>query len=380
MNILINNLRLISYSSLIVSSITLILLLYIIIINPSIFQGPEGPQGIQGPGGEIGPEGEIGPKGMQGENGMQGQEGMPSSYYAQKVYEESKSGVVFIKVYQSGQQIAVGSGFIYDERGYIVTNNHVIEEGSDFVIVYFDGTMSEGEVIGKDSQGDLAVIKTQLPTSVKKLELESDITIGEQVFPIGSPAGLVGSITAGVISQANRTMRNMNILPMIQTDAPINPGNSGGPLINSYGKVVGINTMGYRGGEFEALGFAIPSSIAKIIIPNLIENGFHEHPFIGISASFLDPIQIKGRGLPDDITSGVIIQTVRPNTAAEEHGLMKGDIIISMGGYSLRAQHDISYILHHFFAPNDIIKLEVFRNGEVINMELTLGVRPLNQE
>ncbi len=380
MNILINNLRLISYSSLIVSSITLILLLYIIIINPSIFQGPEGPQGIQGPGGEIGPEGEIGPKGMQGENGMQGQEGMPSSYYAQKVYEESKSGVVFIKVYQSGQQIAVGSGFIYDERGYIVTNNHVIEEGSDFVIVYFDGTMSEGEVIGKDSQGDLAVIKTQLPTSVKKLELESDIIIGEQVFPIGSPAGLVGSITAGVISQANRTMRNMNILPMIQTDAPINPGNSGGPLINSYGKVVGINTMGYRGGEFEALGFAIPSSIAKIIIPNLIENGFHEHPFIGISASFLDPIQIKGRGLPDDITSGVIIQTVRPNTAAEEHGLMKGDIIISMGGYSLRAQHDISYILHHFFAPNDIIKLEVFRNGEVINMELTLGVRPLNQE
>ena len=378
MNILINNLRLISYSSLIVSSITLILLLYIIIINPSIFQGPEGPQGIQGPGGEMGPEGEIGPKGMQGENGMQGQEGMPSSYYAQKVYEESKSGVVFIKVYQSGQQIAVGSGFIYDERGYIVTNNHVIEEGSDFVIVYFDGTMSEGEVIGKDSQGDLAVIKTQLPTSVKKLELESDITIGEQVFPIGSPAGLVGSITAGVISQANRT--GLLILPMIQTDAPINPGNSGGPLINANGKVVGINSMGYRGGEFEALGFAIPSSIAKIIIPNLIENGFHEHPFIGISASFLDPIQIKGRGLPDDITSGVIIQTVRPNTAAEEHGLMKGDIIISMGGYSLRAQHDISYILHHFFAPNDIIKLEVFRNGEVINMELTLGVRPLNQE
>ena len=380
MNILINNLKLISYSSLVVSSITLILLLYIIIINPSIFQGPEGPQGIQGPGGEIGPEGEIGPKGMQGENGMQGQEGMPSSYYAQKVYEESKSGVVFIKVYQSGQQIAVGSGFIYDEKGYIVTNNHVIEGGSDFVIVYFDGTMSEGEVIGKDSQGDLAVIKTQLPNSVKKLELESDITIGEQVFPIGSPAGLVGSITAGVISQANRTMRNMNILPMIQTDAPINPGNSGGPLINSYGKVVGINTMGYRGGEFEALGFAIPSSIAKIIIPNLIENGLHEHPFIGISASFLDPIQIKGRGLPDDITSGVIIQTVRPNTAAEEHGLMEEDIIISMGGYSLRAQHDISYILHHFFAPNDIIKLEVFRNGEVINMELTLGVRPLNQE
>ncbi len=375
-----NNLKIISYSSLIISSITLILLVYALVVNPSIFQGPEGPQGIQGIQGiqgEIGPEGEIGMQGPEGEIGMQGpegQKGMPSSYYAQKVYEDSKSGVVFIKVYQEDKQVAVGSGFIYDLKGHIVTNNHVIESGSDFVIVYFDGSMSEGEVIGKDSQGDLAVIRTELPNSVNKLELESRINIGEQVFPIGSPAGFVGSITAGVISQANRT--GLSILPMIQTDAPINPGNSGGPLINSEGKVVGINSMGYRGGEFEALGFAIPSSIAKIVIPNLIKNGFHEHPFIGISATFLDPIQIKDRGLPEGITSGVIIQDVRPGTSAENYGLMNGDIILSMGGYSLRAQHDISYILHHFFSPNEQIEIEIFRNGEIINIDLTLGVRP----
>ena len=374
-----NNLKLVSYSSLAISSLTLILLIYVLVINPSIFQGPEGPQGIQGPRGAQGIDGQLG---MQGQQGPKGLEGMPSSYYAQKVYEESKSGVVFIKVYQQvcemgvceDQQVAVGSGFIYDLKGHIITNNHVIENGDDFVIVYFDGSMSEGEVIGKDSQGDLAIIKTKLPPSVDKLELESDITIGEQVFPIGSPAGFVGSITAGVISQANRT--GLSILPMIQTDAPINPGNSGGPLINSDGKVVGINSMGYRGGEFEALGFAIPSSIAKIIIPNLIQNGFHEHPFIGISATFLDPIQIKERDVPQDITSGVIIQTVRPGTAAENYGLMKDDIIISMGGYSLRAQHDISYILHHYFSPNEQIEIEIVRNGEIININLTLGVRP----
>ena len=366
-----NNLKLVSYSSLIISSLTLILLVYALLVNPSIFQGPEGPQGIQGPRGVQGIDGQIG---MQGAQGPEGQEGMPPSYYAQKVYENSKSGVVFIKVYLEDQQVAVGSGFIYDLKGHIITNNHVIENGSDFVIVYFDGTMSEGEVIGRDSQGDLAVIKTKLPPSVNKLELESDITIGEQVFPIGSPAGFVGSITAGVISQANRT--GLSILPMIQTDAPINPGNSGGPLINSDGKVVGINSMGYRGGEFEALGFAIPSSIAKIVIPNLIQNGFHEHPFIGISATFLDPIQIKERNLPEDITSGVIIQTVRPGTAAENYGLMNEDIIISMGGYSLRAQHDISYILHHYFSPNEQIEIEIFRNGEIISIDLTLGVRP----
>ena len=323
-------------------------------------------------------QGQNGQIGIQGEQGPEGQEGMPSSYYAQKVYEDSKSGVVFIRVYQPDQErhVAVGSGFIYDLEGHIVTNNHVIENGSDFVIVYFDGSMSKGEVIGKDNQGDLAVIKTELPPSVKKLELESKITIGEQVFPIGSPAGLVGSITAGVISQANRTVRSMNILPMIQTDAPLNPGNSGGPLVNSDGRVVGINTMGYRGYEFEALGFAIPSSIAKIIIPNLIQNGFHEHPFIGISAEFLDPIQIEGRGLPEDIKSGVIINTIVPESAAEIYGLMEEDMIISMGGYSLRAEHDIAYILHHHFSPNEQIEIEIVRNGEIINIDLTLGVRP----
>ena len=370
-----NNLKLVSYSSLVISSLTLILLVYALVVNPSIFQGPEGPQGLQGIQGMQGQNGQIG---IQGEQGPEGQEGMPSSYYAQKVYEDSKSGVVFIRVYQPDQErhVAVGSGFIYDLEGHIITNNHVIENGSDFVIVYFDGSMSKGEVIGKDNQGDLAVIKTELPPSVKKLELESKITIGEQVFPIGSPAGLVGSITAGVISQANRTVRSMNILPMIQTDAPLNPGNSGGPLVNSDGRVVGINTMGYRGDEFEALGFAIPSSIAKIIIPNLIQNGFHEHPFIGISAEFLDPIQIEGRGLPEDIKSGVIINTIVPESAAEIYGLMEEDMIISMGGYSLRAEHDIAYILHHHFSPNEQIEIEIVRNGEIININLTLGVRP----
>ena len=163
-----NNLKLLSYSSLIISSLTLILLVYALLVNPSIFQGPEGPQGIQGPRGVQGIDGQIG---MQGAQGPEGQEGMPPSYYAQKVYENSKSGVVFIKVYLEDQQVAVGSGFIYDLRGHIITNNHVIENGSDFVIVYFDGSMSKGEVIGRDSQGDLAVIKTELPSSVKKLDL-----------------------------------------------------------------------------------------------------------------------------------------------------------------------------------------------------------------
>ena len=376
MNIVKDNTKIISYSSLIISSITLILLLYTVIINPAIFQGPEGQPGMPGPDGQLGMPG---PEGQPGMPGPEGQKGFSPSYYAQKVYEESKAGVVSIKVYDSNeleQQTGIGSGFIYNELGHIITNNHVIQGGYGFVVVYFDGSMSEAEVIGKDSLGDLAVLKTDLPDSVKKLELESKISIGEQVFAIGSPVGLVGSITAGVISQTNRT--GLSILPMIQTDASINPGNSGGPLINSEGKVVGINSMGYRGGEFEALGFAIPSSIAKRIIPNLIEEGEHKHPFIGISASFLDPIQIRGKSVPKEITSGLEIQNIRPNSAAERYGLEKDDIIISMGGYSLRAQHDISYVLHHFFTPDENISIELVRNGEIMNIELVLGTRPIN--
>ena len=376
MNIVKDNTKIISYSSLIISSITLILLLYTVIINPAIFQGPDGQQGMPGPEGQ---PGMPGPDGQPGMPGPEGQKGFSPSYYAQKVYEESKAGVVSIKVYDSNeleQQTGIGSGFIYNELGHIITNNHVIQGGYGFVVVYFDGSMSEAEVIGKDSLGDLAVLKTDLPDSVKKLELESKISIGEQVFAIGSPVGLVGSITAGVISQTNRT--GLSILPMIQTDAPINPGNSGGPLINSEGKVVGINSMGYRGGEFEALGFAIPSSIAKRIIPNLIEEGEHKHPFIGISASFLDPIQIRDKSVPEEITSGLVIQNIYPNSAAERYGLEKDDIIISMGGYSLRAQHDISYVLHHFFTPDENISIELVRNGEIMNIELVLGTRPIN--
>ena len=359
----------ISYLSLIISFITLILLSYTIFLNPTIFQGPEGPIGEQGMEGK---PGQIGEQGVEGKPG-------PASYYAQEVYEKTKSGVVLIKVYdQSNEQIALGSGFIYDKNGHIVTNAHVVQDGSDFVIVFFDGTMSRAESIGIDKVGDLAVLHADLPNSVKELELESKISVGEHVFALGSPAGFAGSITAGVISQTNRT--GLTILPMIQTDAPLNQGNSGGPLINSNGKVVGINAMGFRDEDmrtqrFEALGFAIPASIAEIIIPNLIKNGFHDHPFIGIRTIFLDLIQIEKLELSDQVIGGRMIEFIVENSAADRSELQTGDVILTIGGYPLKAQHDIAYILQHFFSTGDSIPIEVFRNGERITVELTLGKR-----
>ena len=167
---------------------------------------------------------------------------------------------------------------------------------------------------------------------------------------------------------------------MIQTDAPLNPGNSGGPLINSDGKVVGINAMGFRDEDmrtqrFEALGFAIPASIAKIIIPDLIEKGFHDHPYIGIYTTFLDLFQIEKLGLSDQAIGGRIIQEIVQDSPADKSELQAGDVIQTIGGYPLIAKHDIAYILQHFFAPGDNIPIEVFRNGDIITVELTLGKR-----
>ena len=154
----------------------------------------------------------------------------------------------------------------------------------------------------------------------------------------------------------------------------LNPGNSGGPLINSNGKVVGINAMGFREGrQYEALGFAIPASVAEIIIPNLIEKGFHDHPYIGIYTIFLDLVQIEKRGLSDQAIGGRIIQEIVQNSPADESELQTGDVILTIGGHPLRAQHDIAYILQHFFSPGDNIPIEVLRNGEKISIELTLG-------
>ena len=375
----------ISYLSLIISFITLILLLYVIFLNPAIFQESSETVGIEGKPGVAGIEGKPGPAGVQGVEGkpgpagVQGVEGKPgpASYYAQEVYEKTKSGVVFIKVYANSNDdntCSVGSGFIYDKNGHIVTNEHVVQCGSDFVIVFFDGSMSRAEITGIDTLGDLAVLRANLPNSVKELELESKISVGEHVFALGSPAGFVGSITAGVISQTNRT--GLTILPMIQTDAPLNPGNSGGPLINSNGKVIGINAMGFRDGrQYEALGFAIPASIAKIIIPDLIEKGFHDHPYIGIYTTFLDLFQIEKRGLSDQVIGGRIIQEIVQDSPADKSELQAGDVILTIGGHPLIAQHDIAYILQHFFAPGDNIPIEVLRNGDIITVELTLGKR-----
>jgi len=224
------------------------------------------------------------------------------------------------------------------------------------------------------------VLKVDLPSFARplKLALNSTITIGEPVFAVGSPAGLVGSITAGVASQANRT--GLSILPLIQTDAPINPGNSGGPLLNKDAEVIGINTIKLSGDAFgpgfEGLGFAIPATIAGRIIPSLISKGSYEHPFIGIQGLFLDPLQAELHNLPRQIQSGYLVEGVLGGTGASASDLRKGDVIVALAGYSVRQPHDIPYIMETFLSPGQVVELEVLRGEQRLKVMVTLGVRP----
>ena len=306
------------------------------------------------------------------------------SHSASRVYELSSKGVVSISVYnQDNVIVGTGSGFIFDTEGHIVTNNHVIDTGTSYIITFLDGAMKRGELIGNDPLGDLAVLLvSELPPSAIELKLTNsmEIKIGEPVYALGSPAGFVGSITSGVVSQANRT--GISILPMIQTDAPINPGNSGGPLLNEKGQVLGINTIKFiednTGQTFEGLGFAIPSSIANRIITGIISNGEYKHPFIGISGVFLDPLQIEINELPPSVESGYLIKEIIEGTAASNNDFQVGDIIVKLDGFSVKQLHDIPYIMEHFLSPEQEVELEILRDEKEIKIMINLGERPIN--
>jgi S1-C subfamily serine protease len=365
-----------SSASIAVSIAAIILSISSIIL---LLSNPLTPQaGLQGP---AGPQGPIGPRGPPGEPGLAGTPGAVITGLATEVYRSSFGGVVSITVYNQFNTVAgTGSGFVFDKNGHVVTNNHVVEGGSSYVVNFLDGSAKRGTLVGRDSLGDIAVLKVELPDFAKplKLALTGNLTVGEPVFAMGSPAGLVGSISAGVISQANRT--GLSILPLIQTDAPINPGNSGGPLLNKDAEVVGINTIKLSGdglgAGFEGLGFAIPASIAGRVIPSLISKGGYEHPFIGIQGLFLDPLQAELNNLPPQIQSGYLVRGVITGTGASASDLREGDVIVSLAGYSVRQTHDIPYIMESFLSPGEKVELEVLRNGQRLKIMVTLGTRP----
>ena len=317
-----------------------------------------------------------------------------------ELFEKSESGVVRIdvdKINSSLETGSLGSGFVFDDLGHIITNAHVVESASSVTITFLDGSQYNAQIIGSDKFTDIAVIKVEeKPRYLHPLQMgdSSTLKVGEQVAAIGNPFGLSGSMTSGIVSQIGRLLPSQDtgfsIPNVIQTDAAINPGNSGGPLLNMAGKVMGINTAIQSGtGQSAGIGFAVPSNTILKVVPVLIEKGKYSHPWIGISGKDIDPELAKVRDL--DQSKGFLIITVVPGSPAEIAGLKgvseikiigdkeypaDGDIIISVDGKEVRKISDILIHLQEEKSVGDEMILGILRDGEVMHIILVLIERP----
>ncbi|MGQ9781113.1 MAG: S1C family serine protease [Nitrososphaeria archaeon] len=293
---------------------------------------------------------------------------------AVEIFKEAYPSVLQITVYdRSLRRVGLGSGFVYDHQGHIVTNHHVIEDGAYFVVSTYQDELIRATLRGSDVFSDLAVLEANLSSAISPFKLATSVTVGEPVFAIGSPFGLKGSITAGILSQVNRT--GITFVPMLQTDAAINPGNSGGPLLNSRGEVIGVTTAGIAKNVSEGVGFAIPSTVLQRVIPKLIESGQYKHPFIGITGEYLDPIIAAAFGLPENLTYGFIVTGIVAGSAASKSELKLKDVIIGIDEYSIRKDPDINYLMTFVYSPGDKVTFTVIRGDRKIQIQLTLGER-----
>ena len=318
-----------------------------------------------------------------------------------ELFEKSEKGVVRIDVDKTdsmGERNSVGSGFIFDYFGNIITNTHVIDNASNITVTFLDGSQYNASIVGMDKFTDIAVIKVleEKPDYLHPLQIgdSSTLKVGESVAAIGNPFGLSGSMTSGIVSQIGRLLPShdtgFSIPNVIQTDAAINPGNSGGPLLNMNGEVMGINTAIQSGtGQSAGIGFAVPSNTISKVVPVLITEGKYSHPWIGISGQDINPDLAKIRNL--DHSKGFLIVTVIPDSPAEMAGLKgvseiekignkeypkDGDIIVSVDGKEVRKISDILIHLQEEKSVGDEMILGIIRYGEQMDIILTLVVRP----
>jgi len=315
-----------------------------------------------------------------------------------EIFEKSESGVVRVNVQRddSTGSNGVGSGFVFDKKGHIITNAHVINDAKKVIVTFLDGRSYNADVIGFDEFTDIGVIKVNADlTLLHPLTLgdSSNLKVGEQIAAIGNPFGLSGSMTSGIVSQLGRLLpsgHGYSIPDVIQTDAAINPGNSGGPLLNMRGEIVGINTaIQSTTGEFTGVGFAVPSKTIAKIVPSLITNGEYNHPWIGISGRDIDPDLAKVLNLNDAV--GFLVITVVPDSPAEKAGIhgsdetvtidginypKGGDIILAVDGIEVRKIDDILIYLQRAKSVGDEMNLEVLRDGRTTNITITLQERP----
>ena len=330
-----------------------------------------------------------------------------------KIFNKTENSVVQITsssptsnslVIRNGEQIpqddvALASGFVYDQDGHIITNNHVITDPNSVEVTFVDGDSYSAKVIGKDPYSDIAVLQItddgfQKHIPPLKAANSSALQVGEQVIAIGNPFGLSGTLTSGVVSQMGRVLPNditgYSISNIIQTDAAINPGNSGGPLLNNKGELVGMNTAIFSNtGVYSGVGFAIPSNMVQKVASSLLKNGSYEHPYMGISGITLSP-EISNVTHMND-TKGILVVDITADSPADKAGLRGGDVLTSVDGHdirlggdvivavdnqSVRAMEDLLSYLEEQKVVGDNIDLSVVRDGKTQHIDMILAARP----
>jgi S1-C subfamily serine protease len=297
---------------------------------------------------------------------------------------------------------AAGSGFVYDDKGHIVTNAHVVESAEKITVNFADGTSIAAKTIGADPDADLAVIeidasKVDLPRSLVLADSDT-LEVGQRAIAIGNPFNNPGTMTQGIVSALGRSLfgrqigtSQFRIPQVIQTDAAINPGNSGGPLLNANGEVIGINTAIWsQVRQSSGVGYAVPSNIIRNVADEIIATGKAEHSYLGISGSSLTVEINEEMGL-DTKFKGVLIQQVSPRTPASEAGLkagtktitideidvtVGGDIIVGIDNIEITKFDDLLGYLFVKTKPGQTVTLKVLRGGETIEVPVTLTSRP----
>ena len=276
---------------------------------------------------------------------------------------------------------AAGSGFIISSDGYILTNNHVVEDADEIIVALSDRREREAELIGSDPASDLALLKIDaegLPTV--KLGNSENLKVGEWVVAIGSPFGFELSVTAGIVSAKGRSLpdENGNYVPFIQTDVAINPGNSGGPLFDLDGEVVGINSQIFtRSGGFMGLSFAIPIDVAMEVVDQLKEKGSVSRGWLGVLIQRVDRDLAESFGL--DRATGALITQVLIDSPAEQSGLKEGDIILKFNGRDIDLSSDLPHVVGRTPAESTV-DVDIIRGGEPQTVEVTVGLLPNREE
>jgi len=325
----------------------------------------------------------------------------PNTTSLPQIFDKAHGSVVAVHTADSEpgpRGNAEGSGFIYDTKGHIVTNEHVVQDASEVEVSFSDGQQMTATVIGEDPYSDLAVLKispSERNKPLRPLQLADygSVRTGQRAVAIGNPFGLSGTMTAGIVSQKDRLLRTQggfSIPNVIQTDAAINPGNSGGPLMNARGEVIGVNTaISTQTQTFAGVGFAVSVKTVRRVVPQLIQEGQYRHPWIGVSGIDVNP-DIKA-AMNLNVSHGFMVIEVVDDSPAEEAGIqggnreraiegqpirIGGDVIVGINGQKMRKIDDILNYLSAESSIGEQVTVNIIRNGTRMDVPLTLAQRP----